>query len=499
MEIALPKSRALGPKVSRRLVPSFYTDVLAGPTTSSSPRRALEQSIIAVVLGPRSCGSARAACSAVIATTSDLAVPRLSLSGLRTIVNLESLQMATRKSARIADTQQRHAAEVAKHRESTAFSATSPSSSAHLQRSSNVSGHHHQAQQQQQQQQHRTPVQSSAAPHNAHLATRSAPAMSSALPGTQARNPSLQDVYGDQSIIDLIDLIKENSVLWTYEIGLGSRSASRPLCMAWNIVYEAMVEKYPQVTRNMLKQAWKSLKRRHRQTGGTFSFSRRMAFLDGAELDLNSSSRSFSGLSSAPRSSTSKTMLRFSAVRSAAEPPRPSSNPAAGYQQVKRDPAESLNSMYPDVVQNMNDDEMDEQEDPEDNVMVGGDDTPRGAASRVTSTVNVCGDDTSANIDVQSGIDQLQATIQQFREHKIAQMSQASDVAALNEVLQNNKAQAFPLGELIKDRLEQLDDKSKLWEAERRILSKVEEIVADVLQQQEAQQARQEAAVAPED
>ncbi|KAK0424512.1 hypothetical protein QR680_008704 [Steinernema hermaphroditum] len=390
--------------------------------------------------------------------------------------------MATRKSARIADTQQRHAAE-AKQRESTASSFTTPSSSAHLHQRSSVGSHQHQAQ--------RTPVQP-AAPHNAHLATRSAPAMPSALPGTQARNPSLQDVYGDQSIHDLIDLIKENSVLWTYEIGLGSRSASRPLCMAWNIVYEAMVAKYPQVTRNMLKQAWKSLKRRHRQTGGTFTFSRRMAFLDGAELDLNSSSRSYGGVSSAARSSVAPMRRVNVAVRPLAQPPRPSSNPAAGYQQVKRDPNESLNSMYPDVVQNMNDDEMDDNDDEAENVMVGGDDTPQGAASRVTSTVNVCADD-GGNLDVQAGIDQLHATLQQFRQQKFAQMSQSNDVAALNEVLQNNRAQAFPLGELIKDRLEQLEDKTKLWEAERRILAKVEEIVADVLEQQAEQQVQQEA------
>ncbi|TKR93044.1 hypothetical protein L596_007576 [Steinernema carpocapsae] len=419
--------------------------------------------------------------------------------------------MATRKSARIADTQQRHAAEVAKQRDSTvslrdegsALRGTSTASSSTQHRT--AAAHHHTAPHHQSSQQyHRTPVSaSSGQQHNAHLGSRSAPVMSAAaaLPGTQARNPSLQDVYGDQSIIDLIDLIKENSVLWTYEIGLGSRSASRPLCMAWNIVYEAMVQKYPQVTRNMLKQAWKSLKRRHRQTGGTFTFSRRMAFLDGAELDLNSPPRSsYGALTTTSRPSLPQIPMRRPSRGS--PPPQinvnhshihHNSHAEMGYLSAKTDPNDALNSMYPTPVLHHGHDDPsinDENDDEEgENVMVGGDDTPQGAASRVTSTVNV--HEEHGNIDVGFQLNQLNATLTQLRQANRMTMNQsnANEVAALNEVLQNNRSKAFPLGELIKDRLEQLEDKNKLWEAERRILAKVEEIVADVVRQQEGDEA----------
>ncbi|TKR93046.1 hypothetical protein L596_007578 [Steinernema carpocapsae] len=95
---------------------------------------------------------------------------------------------------------------------------------------------------------------------------------------------SLAALHGDDAVLKLIEVVKEEEVLWNFKEVPRDAESVRKLADAWDRVTKIMMALYPKADRTVLRTTWKSLRHRHRRRGftstGNYKWRDHMAFLN---------------------------------------------------------------------------------------------------------------------------------------------------------------------------------------------------------------------------
>ncbi|KAK0424511.1 hypothetical protein QR680_008703 [Steinernema hermaphroditum] len=123
---------------------------------------------------------------------------------------------------------------------------------------------------------------------------------------------SLAALHGDDAVLKLIEVVKEEPVLWNYTEVPRDAESVRQLADAWDRVTVLMSAIYPKASRTVLRTTWKSLRHRHRRRGfsntGNYKWKDHMAFLNDVVEPLEEGASPPRNLAPKKRRSTAPTM-----------------------------------------------------------------------------------------------------------------------------------------------------------------------------------------------